>query len=133
MVAFKVEDNVEHWLKVWVCYGTVKDGVWEEYSDPATGNTIAPKEYHVEDGHNPLSHGTSLRKCPACGLWWNLETECSCGEATDPYDGFTRLASVFCEADSLYNVIKDCLYTFLTTELVPNPDTGEVEPLLATV
>jgi len=133
IVALKVEDNVEHWAKVWVSYGTMVDDQWVEYCDPTTGNVIPPKEYHLEDGHHPLAQGTSLRLCPSCGLWWGLETECSCGEGTVPYDGFSRLASSAPVGGSIYSVIRDSLYTFLTSELVPNPLTGEVEPLLATV
>jgi len=133
VVAIKVEDNVEQWVKLWVSYGSMVDGVWAEYVDPNTGLTAGATEYHIENGHNPLMHGQGLRKCPSCGLWWTLETECSCGEETEPYDGFTRLASAAPSGGSLYEVIKLAVYAFLTAEEVPDPITGEVRPLLATV
>ena len=133
IVAIKIEDNVEHWVKLWVSFGTLEEGQWVEYVDPNTGLTAGVKEYHLEDGHNPLMHGQSLRKCTSCGLWWGLETECSCGESTEPYDGFSRIAMLSPSGDTIYTAIKDILYTFLTTEEIPDPVTGEVKPLLATV
>jgi len=130
VVAFKVENNVERWVEVWVAFGQDVDGAFVEYRDPATGSTVSPAYFKVEDGLHPLSPHMSLRKCPACGLWWKLEAECSCGESTVPYDGFTRLASSSPSGGSLYAAIAVALYAFLTSEIVPDPSTWELVRLL---
>lgn len=126
VVAFKVENNVEHWIEVWVAFGNVVDGNFVEC------RTCAPLYLKIENGCNPHASNTSLRKCPECDLWFGLEANCSvCGGQTDPYDGFSRLAAtVTAGGVSLYDEIASAIYAFLTSESVPNPDTGEVAPLL---
>jgi len=129
VAAFKVEDNVEQWIIIWVCEGTM-DG------DEFVPNPMCPPlEFKIEDGNHPLDNGRSLRKCPECGKWYGLETVCpDDGTETVPYDGFMRIAMSPPSGMTMYECIKSELYAFLTTESVPviNPDGtyGEAEVLL---
>lgn len=125
VVAFKVENNVEHWIEIWVAFGAIVDEHFVE------APTIPPAYFKIEDGVNPFAANVSLRRCPECELWFGLEENCSaCGGQTDPYDGFSRLVSTTPTGANMYEAIEVALYSFLLNESVPNPDTGEVEPLL---
>ena len=120
VVAFKVEDNVEAWIIIWVCQGSM-DG--EEF----VPNPMLPVlEFKIEDGNHPLANGRALRRCPDCDKWHGLETECTeCGAELLPYDGFTRIAGrPPPDVGTMYECIKSVLYEFLCTEAVPtiNPD-----------
>jgi len=127
VVSFKVENNVEHWIEIWLGFGTLVDGVFVEGAAP-------PAYFKIENGVNPLAPNVSLRKCTSCDLWYVLEDECpACGGDTAPYDGFTRLVETTPSGDNLHDAISAALYAFLETEQVPDPDTGEIVPLLVTV
>ena len=136
VVGFKGEENEEHWLKIWVSYGKVIGSLWVEHRDPITGDKVTPTEYHLENGHHPLRHGMSLRKCVECGAWYGLEVACTveeCDGTTEPYDGFTRLGNGTPNGDTNRSVNKNAMYDFLLNEVVPDPDTGELRPLLDAV
>lgn len=139
----EVEDNVERWLNMWVIYGNIVDGVFVEYHDPATGQPIPPTQVKLEDGHHPLVPDSALTKCPSCGKWFQLETNCDeadCdGAELLPYDGFSRAGTWGISDPTYYDdlpgkcpyfVTKKALYEFLRTELVPDPTTGEERPLI---
>lgn len=129
VAAFKVEEMAGHWVDVWVVFGTADGEDFIPYVDPITGDGITPMHVHIEDGVHPLAPDTGLRKCPSCGKWWRLETQCDCEEATVPYDGFSRII-MHPHNGILYTHIKEALYGYLLTELVPDPTTWEERPLL---
>jgi hypothetical protein len=123
VVAFKVENNVSHWVEIWIGFGKLVGGVFVE------SPTIPPKYVRIENGCHPLSPNTSLRKCAACDLWFGLEKVCSaCGGPTEPYDGFTRLASTPPSGTNLHDAIASALYNFLTTEQIDGVPLLEASP-----
>jgi hypothetical protein len=131
VAAFKVEDNVEHWIEVWVVVGEVNDeGVFQEWHDPITGATRPALYYKLEMGVHPMRPGQSLRRCPSCGAWHGLELVCGCGSPTAPYDGFARACFIETPYNNPRNVLRYALYSFLTSEEVPHPDTGEMVKLV---
>lgn len=114
VVAFKVEDNVERWIIIWVCEGALVDGEFVQ------NEALPVLEFKIEDGNHPLANGRALRKCVECGRWHGLETAClACGGDLTPYDGFTRLNMQAPEGPTMYHAIKNALYGFLTAEMVP--------------
>lgn len=136
VVNFTVENNVEHWIVVYVSFGVVLDnGAFVEWVDPATGVKVSPLRVKIEDGMHPLAEGRALCKCSECGHWGCLEAGAGlpcpeCGGEMVPYDGFTRLATWGHGAGNLKDTTSNVLYAFLTGEQVPDPVTGEVKPLL---
>lgn len=132
VVAFKVENNLEHWIELWVSFGQLVGGNFAEYRDPDTGATIPPAYLKIEDGHHPLSPDMALRKCAACDLWYRLELECpACSGPTAAYDGFSRLVGGSPPpGGNLHDVISTAIYAFLVGESVPDPDSWELVRLL---
>jgi len=132
VVAFKVENNVERWVEIWVAFGQIVEGSFVEHADPVTGIRVPPAYFKIEDGCHPLSPNTALRKCSACGAWCKLEIACpDCGGATVPYDGFSRLAGTLIAGGSnLHGTLAAVLYAFLLGESVPDLDTWDASPLL---
>ena len=122
IVSFKVESNVEQWVEAWVGFGTTVDGVFVE-------GEVPPAYFKIEKGVNPLAPSQGLCKCPKCDLWYGLEAEClACGGPTVPYDGLARLAP-----GGIEQVNERKIERFLAHESVPDPSTGKIVPLLATV
>jgi hypothetical protein len=133
VVNHQVEQNIEYWIDIYYVFGTVVDGEFVQYFDPVTAMGIPVQRVKLEDGNHPLRPGSSLRKCPTCGKWFQLESACDepeCeGVATVPYDGFTR-AMLWGAGDPdyyeapvcPYMVTKRAIYEFLMAEQVPDPD-----------
>lgn len=130
VVAIKIENNVEQWVETWVSFGSMIDGVFVEYVDPITHIKVTPAHYKIEDGNHPLQPGASLRRCQSCEKWYGLETACSCGGATVPYDGLTRLMDAAPVGANMHDAISSAIYNFLLNEIVPDPQTGELKALL---
>lgn len=148
IVHYETETN-EHlnqfWLDIYFVYGRYVDGAWEQHVDPA--DAAIAQYIRVRDGFNPharpsyfgqgpLGDGLPLGQCEVCGVWHAAKkgacTEDGCGGLVQPYDGFTRFAAMPpAEGATNYEVNRDGLYTFLTTEQAPDPKTGEIRPLLA--
>jgi len=125
VVAFKVENNVENWIEVWVAFGHTVEGNFVEHV------SISPAYFKIEDGCNPLAPNVALCSCDNCDTWLGLETECpDCGDPTTPYDGFSRLVMSTPSGDNMHDILSSALYAFLLNESVPDPDSGEVVPLL---
>lgn len=127
-MAFKVEDNVEHWCELWV-----SRGYYATPGDPATFVQVARIEdgqlasyFKIENGFHPMRPGVALSKCDGAGHLHMLEPGLSCPDGDgvlEPYDGFSRLeATSTTTGASLYAAILDGLYAFLTTEQVPDPE-----------
>lgn len=126
IVNFTLEDNVARYVIVYVAFGEMIDDFFVEWVDPTTGVKCEPKRFKIEDGIHPQQENRSLRRCPDCGKWFGLESICdSCGAATDPYDGLTRLA-----LDGLDRINVRRIARFLMREVVPDPVTGQVGKLL---
>lgn len=109
VASFKVESNPSkgtHWIEIWVVFGTDREGFWQEYVDPETGDLAI--YFKIEDGKHPL--------VPERGL--------------KGYDGFSRLTKMKPRGDSIRDAIKVVLYEFLCSEEVPHPQTGELVRLL---
>jgi hypothetical protein len=132
VAAFKVEVNRGLWIEIWIAFGSMVEGTFVEHIDPVTMEAATPRYIKIENGFHPLVPGRALKKCPSCGLWWGAELTCSCGAELDLYDGMTRLCMGMSvpPGDCLYQVIASALYSFLTSESVPDPVTGEEVPLL---
>lgn len=133
VAAFKVENNQENWIEIWVIYGADVDGRFVEYQDPATGHTIPVTYIKLETGSHPLRPGTALRKCSVCGKWLSLSLcdEPGCEDASAlPYDGFARAAFMETGQNQPYHVMKSAIYSFVMSEIVPDPDTWENRPLI---
>jgi len=139
VVAFKLEDNVERWIEIWVSYGTYIDDKWQEWYDEDTKVKKEPLHFKIEDGCHPVVSSMSLRKCPTCGKWFSLEQICDVpecgGVATVPYDGYTRLMrehipTLCAEGKSCLSRIKERITSFVVKESVPNAMTWEIEPLI---
>lgn len=148
IAAIKIENNPymgTYWIEVFLVYGRMVADVWEQHADPNNGAIaqyyrIAPGENpHARpafSGSDPSGSGSPLGKCDGCGAWdiSKRSGPCSgegCNGTVHPYDGFQRLAAAAPRGASNYDVIKNAVYDFLTTEEVPDPVTGEIRKLLA--
>lgn len=147
VVAINIENNPylnQYWVDVFVVLGLEVDGQWIQHVDPDDG-AIA-KYYRIAPGCNPHARpafqsvdprgdGVALGKCNTCGVWHPAKTgACTaegCSGSVLPYDGFQRLVLGQAAGSTNYDVIKNAVYGFLTTEQVPDPVTGEIRPLLA--
>ena len=133
VVSFKVEDNVEAWVKIWVClYYKDAEGTLIQYVHPQTGEGAF--EFKIENANHPLVPGTMLGKCDTCGRWHRLVSGTCLAEGCEgdikPYDGMTRMvitSSYQGPPLSRRDDTKIALYDFLTTEEVPDPDTWNEE------
>lgn len=132
VVAMKMEDNVEHWIKAWVAFGYLNEGDFVEYRHSATRTIIQPVELHFEDGCHPFDPSRSLRQCPSCNEWYATEVECpSCEVATEPYDAFSRLVGVTPgDGYSCCLGMTCAIHQLVVTDQVPDLITGELRFLI---
>jgi len=106
---FSIENNAfkgQRWVEIWVVLGRFVDGEWEEWSDPRTGHEAI--YFKIENNKHPLSPDARL----------------------DGYDGFTRLMGSVPGGSSFSAAMKIALYSFLLSETVAHPETGEPTKLL---
>lgn len=128
--AIKIENIAGQWMDIWITYGDVVDDVFVETVDPYSGTRVQATQIHIEDGLHPLVPNMSLRKCPQCGRWFKLTTECpDCLTATGLYDGWTRLIQTVVSG-SVHAKFMDVIYAFLVAEQVPDPLTWVDRPLV---
>jgi hypothetical protein len=136
IASFKVEDNPyrnQYWIEVWCVLGRIENGAFVEYTDPATGAEAV--YYKIENGKNPLDNDQALGRCNVCGVWHKaIGGSCTpevCNGTVQPYDGFSRLAlGEPTELDNYRNLLKNGLYSFMTTEEVPDPVTDQLRMLI---
>lgn len=125
-----VEINPEQgrmWVDLYVVFGKDFDEVFVQYPNPKTGEDA--EHFHFETGLHPKSPNPVLGFCDTCGKKIiGIKTgECpvqKCNGIIQPYNGLSQLISPF------YDVIRDHIYKFITTEQVPNLETEELEPIL---
>ena len=121
-----IEENKyagRRWLEFYIVRGLLTDpndeNSFTEYKHPVTGE--AARHLKVEMGVHPLAPDQALGKCDTCGKWFHLQGgPCQvegCAGTIKPYDGWLRAIML----NRIYEMIKLCSYTFLTTEMVPDP------------
>lgn len=143
IVALKMENNPflgTRWMDIFVVYCSET----EQYSEPGTG--ALAQHYRIESGRNPHaqqiyfgqtpnSSDHALGLCDVCETWHNKAggacQEDGCEGTIQPYDGLDRLCGHtpeqgVCCAEAIFG----SLYDFLTNEMVPDPETGELKLLL---
>ena len=146
VVAIKIENNpftASYWIDVFIAFGHEIDGAWRQHVDAqgaiAQYFRIAPGQNPTArpafQGSDPASDGPPLGKCDVCGVWHVTATgpctEDGCSGTVQPYDGMQRMCLIPPSGSCNYDSIKHAIYSFLTTEEVPDPVTGEIKVLLA--
>lgn len=135
VAAIKIEENVAHgsrWIEVWAILGRMDGEKFVQYADPFTGS-LAWRYYKIEDGNHPLSPNMGLGKCATCSGWLRGQTSGThegCGGTVAPYDGWTRLTVQIPVGRSIREAIALAVYSFLLSEIVPDPETWEPIKLL---
>jgi hypothetical protein len=132
IAAIKFENNPfigQDWTEIYLVLGY--------YSTPGDETTFVEMAHphthgsHIfiqfEDGFHPERPGLALGKCDTCGKWYQaINGDCSeqgCSGSIGPYDGHTRFMQDACQAgESLSIAGLRIAYTFLLTEVVPDPD-----------
>jgi len=131
IVAIKMEDNIEHWIKAWATYGYQVGGEFVEWREPTSGNIAQPVEIHFEDGVHPLAPGRALFVCPDCGRFSETADPCPCEGRPAPYDAFSRLVGTAPGDRQTCCVGMICgIYQLATTDRVPDLITGEPRTII---
>jgi hypothetical protein len=140
IASIKIEYNPsigQLWTEYWLTIGKLlvpdDQTTFKQYYDQQTGAEVFAY-LKIEDGMNPFRPGMALGKCAECGKWFNaISGACDvdgCGGIINPYDGWTRMASVIVPEGTIFNAISTSSYAFLAAEEVPDPDTWELKYLI---